>query len=46
MISAQAQEMLDTLERAQNRMTLWMATGFATGFIIGFLAAWLLLART
>lgn len=40
MISAQAQEMLDTLERAQNRLVLWMAAGFAVGFVIGFVVAW------
>lgn len=33
---------MNSLERAQNRLTLYMAAGFATGFVIGFLAAWML----
>lgn len=45
MISAQAQEIMDTLEKAQDRLVVWMATGFVTGFLIGFFAAWLLVRR-
>jgi hypothetical protein len=42
MLSMQAEEMLEQMQNAQNRILGVLAVGFLSGFVMGLLAAWVL----
>lgn len=42
MLSAQAEEVLEQLERAHNRLFLILLSGFMVGFFCGLVAAWVM----
>lgn len=42
MLSVQAEEVLEQLDKAQNKLFLILVAGFFTGFLSGVLVAWVM----